>query len=378
WDFPYEQRLPFSQRIALDPAYPPLPAYVAGVTVCAVMLGLALAVGVGLLGWIVRLWGMRHVAAWFTGRSDAAPEGPTAAAEEEREDDSSHPARPPHWPLLLGLLVGAVGLSLALWVLEPSDNWFANALKHLGDWILSLRFWSDAPIVPEQDLYVHGLMTVSIVASTAMYILIYPFRRHFSPAVAFLFLLDVIISAYGFFAFNLPGKWVFILLVLLILSVLGGLPLYKHRFAGLNYHKRVNLTAYFQEVKRVEMHQRSEQHGEFMPLKPHHIQFYSHTGQKVPLAIACVSGGGIRSAAWTMSVLAQIEEQFQKANIPFPYYLWLITGASGGMVGASYYAATLQAPDPARPNVAHRDVPLERMLENIQKDCLTPVIYRMI
>ena len=61
------------------------------------------------------------------------------------------------------------------------------------------------------------------------------------------------------------------------------------------------------------------------------------------LAIVTVSGGGIRASVWTATVLQQLEEAL---GAEFPYHVRLITGASGGMVCATYYAATLRPPDP--------------------------------
>ncbi len=59
---------------------------------------------------------------------------------------------------------------------------------------------------------------------------------------------------------------------------------------------------------------------------------------KPKLAIVTVSGGGIRSAVWTATVLSRLEKHLRD----LPYQTRLITGASGGMVGAALYVATLQ------------------------------------
>jgi hypothetical protein len=59
------------------------------------------------------------------------------------------------------------------------------------------------------------------------------------------------------------------------------------------------------------------------------------------LVLVTVSGGGIRSAVWAATVLRRLEESFGPA---FPYHIRIITGASGGMVGATYYAGTIRDP----------------------------------
>ena len=62
---------------------------------------------------------------------------------------------------------------------------------------------------------------------------------------------------------------------------------------------------------------------------------------KPKLALVTVSGGGIRASVWTSVVLRKLEESL---GAEFPYHIRLITGASGGMVGASYYATSLSPP----------------------------------
>ncbi len=66
-------------------------------------------------------------------------------------------------------------------------------------------------------------------------------------------------------------------------------------------------------------------------------------GKKPKLVIVTVSGGGIRASVWTAVVLRKLEATL---GSDFPYHIRLITGASGGMVAASYYATSLAPPRP--------------------------------
>jgi hypothetical protein len=98
------------------------------------------------------------------------------------------------------------------------------------------------------------------------------------------------------------------------------------------------------------------------------------------LVVVTVSGGGIRSAVWAATVLRRLERQFGPS---FPYHVRIITGASGGMVGATYYAGTLRAPgllknDPAGPVVnPHTETgPLEEYLG--REDFLAPTASQMV
>jgi hypothetical protein len=63
--------------------------------------------------------------------------------------------------------------------------------------------------------------------------------------------------------------------------------------------------------------------------------------RKPKLVIVTVSGGGIRASVWTSVVLRKLEATL---GSDFPYHIRLITGASGGMVGGSYYATSLVPP----------------------------------
>jgi tetratricopeptide (TPR) repeat protein len=61
-------------------------------------------------------------------------------------------------------------------------------------------------------------------------------------------------------------------------------------------------------------------------------------GERRPkLVVVATSGGGIAAAKWTALCLTEIERR----SPGFPYHVRIVTGASGGMVGAAYYVATL-------------------------------------
>jgi hypothetical protein len=64
------------------------------------------------------------------------------------------------------------------------------------------------------------------------------------------------------------------------------------------------------------------------------------------LVVIATSGGGIRAAAWTAHVLRGLEQD--DALVGIGRHVRVITGASGGMVGAATWVATLVAPEQAR------------------------------
>jgi hypothetical protein len=92
-----------------------------------------------------------------------------------------------------------------------------------------------------------------------------------------------------------------------------------------------------------------------------------------------VSGGGLRSAAWTLRVLQQLELAFAEHQIDFPSHVRLIAGASGGMLGAAYYVATL--PDERKfdaQSLEQRRKDMEDHYARLGQDCLTPLVKQLV
>lgn len=121
------------------------------------------------------------------------------------------------------------------------------------------------------------------------------------------------------------------------------------------------------------------------------VEFHTKGSCKWPMAIVCASGGGSRAAAWTMKILTELEQQFKKAQeidkslFPpgraFPHRIRLITGASGGMIAGSYYAAGLTKPGPNGEvtRFGSLNVPtVLTMLNNaVRHDFLTPIARKI-
>ncbi len=104
------------------------------------------------------------------------------------------------------------------------------------------------------------------------------------------------------------------------------------------------------------------------------LQRWNDCGVEKPqLVVVCTSGGGIAAAYWTTLCLAELEEKVPK----FPSHLRLVTGSSGGMLGAGLYVASLEAPD--QPNQPKPEDRL-RDLKGVWKNCdfLTPVVRQMV
>src|SRR5262249_45461406 len=81
-----------------------------------------------------------------------------------------------------------------------------------------------------------------------------------------------------------------------------------------------------------------------LPLRAMHARWQQqHPGTKPRVVIVCTSGGGIRAAVWTTVVLEGLEEKVPGLRD----HIRIITGASGGMVGAGLYVADFENRRPA-------------------------------
>ena len=100
--------------------------------------------------------------------------------------------------------------------------------------------------------------------------------------------------------------------------------------------------------------------------------------EKPSMVILCASGGGLRAALWTYRVLSVAEEEVKNLypgtmDKPLFEQTQVITGASGGLIGAAYYRELFlkgQLPEEASMHSPY--------LSNIGRDLLNPVIFTMV
>ncbi len=87
----------------------------------------------------------------------------------------------------------------------------------------------------------------------------------------------------------------------------------------------------------------------------------ARTGQAKPkLVLLCVSGGGLKATYWTTHVMQEAQHITQGAVLR---HTALISGASGGMIGAAFVREHLLADQEAALN---RDIPLDRLGARVQ------------
>ena len=95
-------------------------------------------------------------------------------------------------------------------------------------------------------------------------------------------------------------------------------------------------------------------------------------GGRPPLIVVTTSGGASAAAIFTLIMLTELERQ----RPGITRYVRIITGASGGMLGAAYYRSAL--PDFWKLDDAARHREIERMLDAQSSDFLSPVVQQWV
>ncbi|HTQ08307.1 MAG TPA: hypothetical protein VMI54_30845 [Polyangiaceae bacterium] len=84
-------------------------------------------------------------------------------------------------------------------------------------------------------------------------------------------------------------------------------------------------------------------------------------GEKRPLILVCTSGGGIRAAAWTAGIMGRLSDGVRH----FAELTPMVTGASGGMVGAAFWLAW------QRERTNGRELGADRLLAAVTGEAIT-------
>ena len=113
---------------------------------------------------------------------------------------------------------------------------------------------------------------------------------------------------------------------------------YKLQFPHLDYIRRINLKRkleeIYPEVAKADLPRELDQNNVVLNRWVEVAQKARTKAQKKPkLVVVCVSGGASRAAYWTAVVLDRLGRDLNG----FDEAVRIITGASGGMVGAAYY-----------------------------------------
>lgn len=94
--------------------------------------------------------------------------------------------------------------------------------------------------------------------------------------------------------------------------------------------------------------------------------------EKPTMVLLCTSGGGLRSALWTLTVLQEADKATQGKLFPATQ---LICGASGGMIGAAYFRELFLRQQ--REQQAKDSIYSPFLRERLASDLLNPITFSM-
>jgi hypothetical protein len=223
-------------------------------------------------------------------------------------------------PFVRGAVVTALGVALAVLIV---DRVAADGVP--PHWLLRALFLDARDPYP----WLHVLALVLVVGLGIAFGWV---RRSATPAVAICMLLAGLVAIDGFCTFR-TGHPAPTLAGGLALLLWGGRDPYKMRIRALR--DRYAEPSPYPPAPR-------DRPQAFVDLQ----RAIEQRGEARPLVVVCASGGGIRAAVWTARILERLD-----GCAGFRPAARLATGASGGMVGAAFWVASLRSsPQGAAPN----------------------------
>ncbi|HEV7922517.1 MAG TPA: hypothetical protein VGR02_17170, partial [Thermoanaerobaculia bacterium] len=252
------------------------------------------------------------------------------------------------WAMFFGWLTGFVLIAVFTVVFFRLARGLAWRTRHSR----ARRFL--LPRAHNAALHLHIYAAFVGAITTLLYILMSTIRPLYELVVApfaIAVMLAILVLVYGWVLFRYPRQRFVILAVIVSWMALANVVPYRYRFPTLDYSQPHALRPHAAALVTDDL---EAWRGNLAKLEP---------GVKPKLIVITTSGGGIRAAAWTSAVLSKLAHCSPIAN--FPYHVRLITGASGGMVGAADFIARLPPPGVAgaRPCEA----------SSIARDALDPV-----
>jgi len=219
------------------------------------------------------------------------------------------------------------------------------------------------------------LLTMGLLLALGYLIDYKPFRI---PAGASIFiLLSIFTAIIGAIIYWFSQWWftVFAALLFVVNYATSFDPLNQRNKAyGMNYDSVATEYSYekLQAVCGSEQMQKDrEQTTEILEAWLPKAQRFHRGGKKPKMVLMCFSGGGLRSAVWSMKVLQTADSLLEGQLLP---HTVLITGASGGMIGAAYLRELyLQKQQGQAVNLYD-----QAYIGNISKDLLNSVAFTIV
>lgn len=295
----------------------------------------------------------------------------------------------------VAIYVGCVACASA-WVRSDSPGMAAyRGLVEVGlrwvqgvDWFASRAARQRGEVSADQDgemVWVHavgglffGVWLVVLAIAGVIYARVEEYDRWldaaFSPAVLICVLAVLAVRIYGFLVFHAHRLYFAGLAAVVV--VMGGASHYdwfghKYPLPGMPFRHTFPsvedvMTAQLERVERLE---RGLDEDTDRKALEKWLEQVERSDESPVLVLVATSGGGLRAQVWTTAVFGALERMIPE----FPYRTRVVTGASGGMVGAAYYVGTLKSPEhPWAHGQNGTSLSVERLVEVASHDALTP------
>lgn len=168
-------------------------------------------------------------------------------------------------------------------------------------------------------------------------------------------------------------RWTYPILFIMIFlmdhfSLTTNMFTFKNYAYGLSYDKEEESIYSVEEIKDIDPYKDKKSKKNYLRILE---EWKRNTGMEKPkLILSNSSGGGSRSALWTFTVLQKTDE-YLKGKLS--KHLQLMTGASGGMVGAAYFREVLLRYKKGEVTNMYSGV----YRENISKDLLNKLCFSL-
>ncbi len=194
------------------------------------------------------------------------------------------------------------------------------------------------------------------------------------PASVSLMMLFTIIIMLISALFSWVNRWAYPIIIVLLfglnyLSIYTSSFNFKSEATGLSYEEGQLVPFTPERVRQIGFNQ-----SEIDKDKLSYFEILDQWKQKQPidkpkLVLLNTSGGGLRSALWTFTVLQSLDSLTKSK---FGNSLQMITGASGGMIGAAYYRELMLQHSTEKLNKLD-----QKHKENIGKDLLNRISFSL-
>ncbi len=259
---------------------------------------------------------------------------------------------------------------------ERVDNYFDGGLRLRKVNEEEKDFYDKAAIVQVFDQNQFNLVVIELLI-LALVIILGIFKDYaafqFPAAASFMIFLTIFVMLSGAFAYWFGGWSITVVLILFLFVnylVGEGWLTKKYQAFGLNY-KMTPVEYTIDELKTVN------DTLSILASKKHTLTILENWKKKFPgpkapkIVFVCSSGGGKRAALWTLATL-QRADSLSKGSLMNQTVL--ITGASGGLIGASYFREVM-----LRAKQGENISPYSpRHQRNIATDNLNPLIFSLL